>query len=56
VKYILVHEAFYPSKDYTTLMLDVLKRPELLAHGKYRDWVGWAQVFELQSAPTIASN
>ena len=54
VKYILVHEAFYPSKDYTTLMLDVLKRPELIPHGKYRDWVGWTQLFELQSATAAA--
>ena len=56
VKYILVHEAFYPSKDYTTLMLDVLKRPELIPHGKYRDWVGWTQLFELQGAAAAAAS
>jgi hypothetical protein len=49
VKYIVVHEAFYPAKAYTALMLDVLRRPELVAHGRYRDWVGWAQLFELRA-------
>ena len=56
VKYILVHEAFYPSKTYTSLMLGVLKRPELIPHGKYRDWVGWTQLFELQNAPAATAS
>ena len=47
VKYILVHEAFYPSKDYTAMMLEVLRSQELIAHGRYRDWVGWTQLFEV---------
>ncbi len=57
VKYILVHEAFYPSKAYTAMMLEVLQRPELISHGRYRDWVGWAHLFELERGhATIASN
>ena len=57
VKYILVHEAFYPPKIYTALMLEMLKRPELLSHGRYRDWIGWAYLFELQhKAATKASD
>ena len=56
VKYILVHEAFYPSKKYTSLMLGVLRRPELIPHGKYRDWVGWTQLFELQGAPAATAS
>ena len=57
VKYILVHEAFYPSKTYTALMLEMLKRPELISHGRYRDWVGWTYLFELEPrAATRASD
>ena len=57
VKYILVHEAFYPAKTYTAMMLNVLRRPELIAHGRYRDWVGWTHLFELARGPaTAASN
>jgi hypothetical protein len=57
VKYILVHEAFYSSKTYTAMMLEVVRKPELIPHGKYRDWVGWTQLFELQrAAATTTSN
>ena len=57
VKYILVHEAFYSSKAYTAMMLDVLRRPELTPHGRYRDWAGWTHLFELQRGhATPASN
>lgn len=57
VKYILVHEAFYPAKTYTPMMLDVLRRPELIPHGRYRDWVGWTHLFELEGGrATTASN
>ncbi len=55
VRYILVHESFYPIKAYTALMLEVLRKPELIPHGRYRDWVGWTQLFELRQ-DTAASN
>jgi len=56
VKYVLVHESFYSNKAYTAMMLDVLRRPELIPHGRYRDWVGWTQLLELDRAPASALN
>jgi hypothetical protein len=48
VRYILVHGSFYTSKNYTALMLRVLRRPDLIPHGRFRDWVGWTDLFELK--------
>jgi Bacterial membrane protein YfhO len=49
VRYILVHEAFYKSREFTAAMVRVLERSELVPHGRYRDWQGWTHVFELKA-------
>jgi hypothetical protein len=49
VRYILVHESFYTTKNYTAMMLRVLRRTDLIRHGRFRDWAGWAELFELKS-------
>jgi hypothetical protein len=58
VRYILLHESFYTNKAYTALMLKVLNRSDLIPHGRYRDWVGWTHVFELErpAASPAAAN
>ena len=50
VGYIVVHQTFYKAPDYTALMLNLMRRPELTPAGQYRDWIGWAQIFELKPA------
>ena len=47
VRYIVVHETFYKPKDYAALLLWLGQRGDILAAGRYRDWIGVAQVFEL---------
>jgi hypothetical protein len=49
VRYVLVHQSFYTSKNYTALMLRVLRRSDLVSHGRFRDWVGWTDLLELKS-------
>jgi hypothetical protein len=56
VRYVLVHEAFFTNKAYTEMMLKVLRRPDLIAHGRYRDWVGWTHLFELDQGRANAAN
>ena len=51
VRYIVVHEAFYKPKDYARLLLRLGQRADILAAGRYHDWVGTAQVFELKRNP-----
>jgi hypothetical protein len=48
VRYVLIHQAFYKPGDYSDLMEDVVRRPELIPAGRYRDWVGETQLFELR--------
>ena len=48
VRYILVHEAFYKPAMYADLMIDLAERPELIPGGRYRDWLGPTQLFELK--------
>ena len=50
VRYIVVHESFYRERDYAALMMDLMRRPEVTAFGRFRDWIGWAQIFELKPA------
>jgi hypothetical protein len=50
VRHIVVHQAFYKEKDWTALMLQLMRRPELKPAGRFRDWVASAQVFELRPA------
>jgi hypothetical protein len=49
VRYVLVHQSFYTPKNYTALMLRVLRRSDLVSHGRFRDWVGWTDLLELKS-------
>jgi hypothetical protein len=49
VRYVLVHQAFYDRDDYAELMSAIAERPELIPSGRYRDWVGDTQIFELRS-------
>jgi hypothetical protein len=48
VRYILVHESFYKAAAFIDLMIQLGRRQELIPAGKYRDWVGNVQVFELK--------
>jgi hypothetical protein len=47
VRYIVVHEAFYTAKDHARLLVRLGQRQDIVPVGKFRDWVGAAQVFEL---------
>ncbi|MGH9143942.1 MAG: hypothetical protein ACRD2I_22620 [Vicinamibacterales bacterium] len=49
VRYLLIHQAYYRRKDFTDLMEAIARRPELIPHGRYRDWVGETQIFEVRS-------
>jgi hypothetical protein len=51
VRHIVVHQTFYKASQYAALMDDVIRRPELSPAGRYRDWIGWAEMFELKPAP-----
>ena len=51
VQYVLVHQSFYTNKAHTELMLQILQRSDLVPQGRYRDWVGWTQLFELKHRP-----
>jgi len=48
VRYIVVHETFYKPRDYSALLLRLGQRTDIVQVGKFRDWVGTAQVFELK--------
>src|SRR5205809_8037436 len=48
VRYIVVHEAFYKPKEHAALLLRLGRREGIAPAGRYRDWAGAAQVFELK--------
>jgi hypothetical protein len=48
VRYIVVHEVFYKPKDHAALLLRLGRREDIASAGRYRDWAGTAQVFELK--------
>jgi hypothetical protein len=50
VRYVLIHENYYSEENHTALMLRILETPALALQGRYRDWTGWAHVFELDRA------
>jgi hypothetical protein len=53
VRYILVHESLYAAKEYTSLMVRLAQRPELMSVGKFRDWtMGATQVFQFSRVGT----
>jgi hypothetical protein len=47
VRYIVVHEAFYPPSEYAALLERMLARGQLKPTGRYRDPAGQAELFEL---------
>jgi hypothetical protein len=47
VRYVLVHESFYTGDGATALLVRTVRRPDLIPHGKYKDWQGWTHIFEL---------
>jgi hypothetical protein len=48
VRYVLVHQTYYPVAEYSELMDSISRRPELVPSGHYRDWEGNTQLFELK--------
>jgi hypothetical protein len=48
VRYILVHESFYEPSEFADLMIEMGRREELVPSGKYHDWIGNVQIFELK--------
>jgi hypothetical protein len=52
VRYILVHEAYYKQRQFSALMLQLLRRPELIPSGHFKDQAGDTHVFELKKPAT----
>ena len=48
VRRIVVHDSYYLAGERTALMLAMAQRADLIPAGKYRDWIGMAQIFELK--------
>jgi hypothetical protein len=48
VRYILVHESFYTPKARAALLIRIAQRRDVVPVGRYKDWVGPTQVFELR--------
>lgn len=48
VGHVLIHEAYYPEKERTALMLATARTPDLIPVGRYHDWIGMTQVFRLK--------
>jgi hypothetical protein len=48
VRYIVLHHAFYSPDGYTSLLLQIGRRPELHFYGTYKDPISTADIFLLQ--------
>ena len=48
VRYILVHEAYYKHDVVTAMMLQLLRRPDVMPAGHFKDAAGNTHVFELK--------
>lgn len=48
VRYVLVHQAYYKAEEFADVMHRILRRPELVPTGHYRDWIADTQIFELK--------
>jgi len=53
VGHILVHEYYYAARERTALMSAMMQTHELIPAGRYRDWIGTTQVFELRPARQV---
>jgi hypothetical protein len=49
VRYILIHEAFYKHSEYVDLVSRLAARPDVAPAGRFRDWDGQTQIFELRN-------
>jgi hypothetical protein len=47
-QYIVVHQAYYKPVVYAALVGDLLRRHDVIPKGRYRDWDGSAEIFELR--------
>lgn len=47
VRYVVIHQAYYPETRYTPTLLELMRSPDFVPLGRYRDWVGTAEVFSL---------
>jgi hypothetical protein len=52
VRYVLVHQAFYQPDECSALLDRIARRGDLIPMGRYRDWVGDTQIFELTRSAT----
>lgn len=49
VRQIIVHESLYAPTEIESLLYEMTRRPLVFSHaGRYRDWNGWADIFELK--------
>ena len=55
VRYVLVHQAYYKAEEFADVMHRILRRPELVPTGHYRDWIADTQIFELKRSADATS-
>jgi hypothetical protein len=51
VRHIVIHQTYYNEQEYSNLLLLLLRTRGVTKIGRYRDWIGWADIFELTPAP-----
>jgi hypothetical protein len=55
VRYVLVHQAFYPPDDWSRLLERARQRNDLVPIGRFRDWVADTQLFELKEQTSTSA-
>ena len=50
VRHIVIHGTYYKVSEYQDMMLRLMRTPGVTKVGRYRDWVGWADIFALAPA------
>lgn len=48
VRYVVVHQQFYPPEEYAKVLFNIAQRPELRSWGRYDDAYGHAELFVLE--------
>jgi hypothetical protein len=56
VRYLLLHRSFYHQNDYRSIMLRIATVPVLVPLGRFRDWFGETQLFELKGSLDPSGN
>jgi hypothetical protein len=51
VRYIVIHQSYYPDTRYTQTLLELMQSPHFVSLGRYKDWAGNAEVFGLKDGP-----